>query len=156
MSRVSPEDLRRRIEKARTERGLTQVQLAEALETSQGTISGWLSGGSLPNAELIMRLPGALNVSGHWLLTEDGPMERVGPEVRTSLELARAEFALELEAAARRVLAELLEKMRSGLFAAVAKQLSPAPTPERIQQAVRDVASAAAKTRPPKKRDAGG
>lgn len=81
------------------EAGLTQPALAQALGTSQGTVSGWLGKEPVyPTGEHMVRLPGVLRVSGHWLMTGDGPVGVPGPrtvresgtETRAAVYAARA------------------------------------------------------------------
>lgn len=56
------------------QRGLTQTKLADTLDVRESTVSTWMTQGSLPNGQLMAQLPGALGVSGHWLLTGQGHM----------------------------------------------------------------------------------
>lgn len=51
----------------------TQAKLAASIGVSQGSVSRYLNG-EWPSAETLLRLPEALGVSGHWLLTGKGPM----------------------------------------------------------------------------------
>ena len=42
-----------------------------------GTLSAWIGDGpdfAIPRGQQLLRLPGILGVSGHWLLTGEGPM----------------------------------------------------------------------------------
>lgn len=55
----------RAIIRARIEKGLTQKQLAEKLETRQSVISRLESGTTLPSLSLLKRLATILNVSLH-------------------------------------------------------------------------------------------
>ena len=55
-----------------------------------GTLSAWLGDGSdvaMPRGRQLLRLPGVLGISGHWLLTGEGPMR--GGEDGLRLELIR-------------------------------------------------------------------
>lgn len=63
-----------RLELAKEARGLDQKGLADAAGVSQANVSRWLAGKALPGADVLVRLPEALGVSGHWLLTGQGPM----------------------------------------------------------------------------------
>ena len=55
--------------------GLSQKALADVIGGDQPTVQRWLvDGGSLPAGKYLVQLPGALKVSGHWLLTGKGPM----------------------------------------------------------------------------------
>jgi len=56
-----------RIREARTSRGLTQVQLADTLKTSQGWLSQWERGARTPSVDWLSRLADALGVSMDWL-----------------------------------------------------------------------------------------
>lgn len=57
-------------------RGVNREALAELLGyKSKSTLSKWASGSQVPAAENLMRLPATLGVSGHWLLTGEGPMK---------------------------------------------------------------------------------
>lgn len=52
---------------------LTQADLARRVGVAPTTVSGWFVHGEVPSVEIAMRLPAALRVSGHWLLTGAGP-----------------------------------------------------------------------------------
>lgn len=67
-----------RVGEAMRRRGWSQQALAGALDVTQATVSGWFAKGSFPG-EVILRMPAALGVDGHWLLTGEGPMEAVDP-----------------------------------------------------------------------------
>ena len=61
-------------------KGLSQRALAEALGGEERAASGsavnaWFVHGKLPEGKYMLKLPGLLGVSGHWLLTGEGPME---------------------------------------------------------------------------------
>lgn len=64
-----------RLERALVLRGWTLKQLAEAIKVDTGAVSRWLAGDRVPGGEWLMKLPGALRVSGHWLLTGEPPEE---------------------------------------------------------------------------------
>lgn len=53
---------------------ISQAELSEALGVQQATVSDWCIGKALPAGSSMARLPELLSVSGHWLLTGDGPM----------------------------------------------------------------------------------
>ena len=60
--------------------GLNPNQLAERMSQRgdrvyASVVGSWLKG-SMPGGEYMLRLPGALGVDGHWLLTGEGTMER--------------------------------------------------------------------------------
>jgi transcriptional regulator with XRE-family HTH domain len=54
--------------------GLNQNEVAYRLSTAPARISEWCNGRSMPDFRFLSMLPEALNVSGHWLLTGEGPM----------------------------------------------------------------------------------
>lgn len=66
--------LRDRIVKAIEDSGLDQKEVAAILEIREATISGWVSkkDASIPLGHMLLRLPEALGVCGHWLLTGEG------------------------------------------------------------------------------------
>lgn len=68
-----------RIKLAREHAGISQSDLAERVTGSRraATVSDWETGETTPAGDQLMRLPGALGVDGHWLLTGTGGMERV-------------------------------------------------------------------------------
>ena len=57
---------------------LEKQQIAERVGLRRpGTLSTWLVDGpdfAIPRGQQMLRLPGVLGVSGHWLLTGEGPM----------------------------------------------------------------------------------
>lgn len=63
-----PNDLGERIKKYRTERGLTQAQLAKRLYITPQAISKWENGLSVPDAEMLKSLAQALQVTPDMLL----------------------------------------------------------------------------------------
>jgi transcriptional regulator with XRE-family HTH domain len=86
-------------------RGTSQSELARRIGVKQGTIQKWTQG-SEPGAQLLSRVPGALNISGHWLLTGDGAME--APGERQDLEAVREEgVAYAARAIEERILAAI-------------------------------------------------
>lgn len=60
--------------------GLDPAGLTRELGFPQGTVWGWLKEGTVPNGKALLRLPAALRVNGHWLLTGEGAVEP--PDVR--------------------------------------------------------------------------
>lgn len=61
--------------RARLGLGSTRAEIADELgHRDTTTLSKWASGAQVPSAENLMRLPEALQVSAHWLLTGNGPM----------------------------------------------------------------------------------
>jgi len=57
------------------DRGMSQADLARELGVGVATVSEWFTRGRVPNGDVLLRLPNALRVSGHWLLTGEGPRE---------------------------------------------------------------------------------
>lgn len=72
-----------RIKKALDFAGLTQSGLARALNTQPHIVGSWVNHGVVPHSKHLVRLPELLGVSGHWLLTGQGPMVHMdpGPEI---------------------------------------------------------------------------
>jgi transcriptional regulator with XRE-family HTH domain len=58
----------------------TQGEIAQAADVPPDQLSRWKGGNVMPEIESVIRLVRALGVSGHWLLTGEGPMDRVGDE----------------------------------------------------------------------------
>lgn len=73
----------RRLREAFKDSRLTQEELAEATGAGVGTVNGWIKDGAMPGAERLIRLPEALGVSGHWLLTGEEPKHPAPPERAT-------------------------------------------------------------------------
>jgi len=78
----SDEDLQRalmrRIELAMAQadngRGITKVELAKRTQQSNQGVYDWFNKGNMPGGDALIRLPDALGVSAHWLITGEGPM----------------------------------------------------------------------------------
>ena len=72
--------LGQKIKALRTERGMTQEQLAEAIYVTRAAISKWETGNGLPDAGLMLPLSGALGITVNELLSgqrlEDGQYNR--------------------------------------------------------------------------------
>jgi transcriptional regulator with XRE-family HTH domain len=64
-----------RLRQVLDDRGLSQADLARELGVGVATVSEWFTRGRVPNGDVMLRLPGALRVNGHWLLTGEGPRE---------------------------------------------------------------------------------
>ncbi|HET7461300.1 MAG TPA: helix-turn-helix transcriptional regulator [Longimicrobium sp.] len=64
-----------RLRQVLDDRGMSQADLARELGVGVATVSEWFTRGRVPNGDVMLRLPAALNVSGHWLLTGQGPRE---------------------------------------------------------------------------------
>lgn len=65
-----------KIKTLRTEKNLTQEQLAEKLQVSRSTISSWETGRSYPDLQMIIDICNCFNVSLDFLLREDEKMVR--------------------------------------------------------------------------------
>lgn len=83
----SRDPVARRVALALEASGLSQSALAEALGTAQSTVQNWVAQGKPPGGAHLAKIPGLLNVSGHWLLTGKGPMG--APGATPDLERAR-------------------------------------------------------------------
>jgi transcriptional regulator with XRE-family HTH domain len=57
------------------DRQMTQADLARELGVGTATVSEWFTRGRVPSGDVMLRLPHALDVSGHWLLTGEGAKE---------------------------------------------------------------------------------
>lgn len=57
------------------DREMTQADLARELGVGVATVSEWFTRGRVPNGDVMLRLPHALEINGHWLLTGEGPRE---------------------------------------------------------------------------------
>jgi len=64
-----------RLRQVLDDRGLSQADLARELGVGVATVSEWFTRGRVPNGDVMLRLPAALKVNGHWLLTGEGPRE---------------------------------------------------------------------------------
>lgn len=62
-----------RLRELMNDRNMTQAELAETLGVGTGTVSEWFNRGRSPLSEVVLRMPAALTVNGHWLLTGEGP-----------------------------------------------------------------------------------
>ena len=71
-----------RIKNIRTEKGLSQEELAEALGVVRQTVSKWEKGLSAPDADMLIRLAQVLNTAANDLLGEEEPMA-AAPKKRT-------------------------------------------------------------------------
>lgn len=69
-----------RLDRALTHAGMNQSELARALKSQPHRVGAWVNDGVIPSSKHLMRLPELLGVSGHWLLTGDGPMIPEDPE----------------------------------------------------------------------------
>jgi SOS-response transcriptional repressor LexA len=67
-------DLAARIRQIRG--GLTQRNFSKIIDISSKVVSEWERGVSKPKIEEIRKISDKFNISGHWLLTGEGPKER--------------------------------------------------------------------------------
>lgn len=65
-----------RLRQVLDDRGMSQADLARELNVGVATVSEWFTRGRVPNGDVMLRLPAALRVDGHWLLTGEGARER--------------------------------------------------------------------------------
>jgi transcriptional regulator with XRE-family HTH domain len=65
-----------RLRQVLDDRRMSQADLARELNVGVATVSEWFTRGRVPNGDVMLRLPAALRVDGHWLLTGEGPRER--------------------------------------------------------------------------------
>lgn len=81
MSRVGEgAAVKRRILAYLDERGINQVELGRLMGKGQTSVQPWVTGKSAPSADSLVKLCSALGISGHWLLTGEGPVEAPGTE----------------------------------------------------------------------------
>ena len=64
--------------------GITKNELARRVQAAGPTVIEWFTKGALPDGEKLARLPEALGVNGHWLLTGDGPVLPPGSGVEAT------------------------------------------------------------------------
>lgn len=64
-----------RLRQALGDRGMSQADLARELGVGVATVSEWFTRGRVPSGDVMLRLPHALAVNGHWLLTGAGPRD---------------------------------------------------------------------------------
>jgi transcriptional regulator with XRE-family HTH domain len=57
------------------DREMSQADLARELGVGVATVSEWFTRGRVPSGDVMLRLPRALAVNGHWLLTGEGPRD---------------------------------------------------------------------------------
>jgi transcriptional regulator with XRE-family HTH domain len=70
-------ELCRRIAFAMSVRQLSQSEVARRLGCQQSVVSEWVAKFRAPSALYFIRMPEALEVDGHWLLTGEGDLDRV-------------------------------------------------------------------------------
>lgn len=64
-----------RVRQCLDDRSMSQADLARELGVGVATVSEWFTRGRVPNGDVMLRLPHALGVNGHWLLTGEGPRD---------------------------------------------------------------------------------
>lgn len=64
-----------RLRQCLDDRHMSQADLARDLGVGVATVSEWFTRGRVPSGDIMLRLPQTLQVSGHWLLTGEGPRE---------------------------------------------------------------------------------
>ena len=62
-----------RLEKARKVRGMSQSQMAEAIDVSRKSISAYEAGTTRPKRHVVLAWAMATGVDGYWLLTGEAP-----------------------------------------------------------------------------------
>lgn len=87
---------------AHDESGLGQSVLAKAVGVSQSQISEWRDG-TIPRGEALLRLPAALGVNGHWLLTGNGPKREAASDLASGVREGFALAVLEMRGALDRL-----------------------------------------------------
>ncbi len=74
--------LKDNIKKLRGERGLSQDELAERIPVVRQTVSKWERGTSVPDADSLVALARALNVTASELLGESVPRAQAAADLR--------------------------------------------------------------------------
>jgi transcriptional regulator with XRE-family HTH domain len=75
--------------------GIDQTALAKELGTAQPVVWRWCKQAVVPEGRFLLRLPAILNISGHWLLTEQGSKRPPDAEQIAPYEQARRSVAAE-------------------------------------------------------------
>lgn len=75
MSIVDLSTLGGRISYAMGLKGWDAKRLAKELASEASSVGRWIVGERTPGGDMLMRMPGVLDVSGHWLLTRQGDMQ---------------------------------------------------------------------------------
>lgn len=125
----------------------TQAEFARLIGTKQTTVQPWLASEgrqTTPDGESLGRIAVALGVSGHWLLTGEGPIEAPDRAATEPYLLARLAMGMYLSArvreavdeAIRRVEADGQEALRAAR-AAWASSHTPPPGPRRAGEGKR-------------------
>jgi transcriptional regulator with XRE-family HTH domain len=84
------------------------------LNIDSGMLSRWLSGERDPEADNLAKIPEALGVSGHWLLTGEGPREAPGEAVIGPYRQARIEAVVEVRRLVLEAVAAVLPTTSAG------------------------------------------
>ena len=94
--RLRAQTFRIRLSEAMAERGMSQSDLARAIEVDRSTVSQLLSGSGarLPNAQVAAECAAALGLSADWLLGLSDRPETAADLLATSLAMTAAERAL--------------------------------------------------------------
>lgn len=118
------EEMHRRLMLARQRSGLTNADIARALDAAESSVGVWFNPEkmSLPEGIKMLQLPQIFGVSGHWLLTGEGGMtnpleQQAGPqylagaqEIIARTQLFQAELLENLAKAQRRSRAAIARK----------------------------------------------
>ena len=64
-----------RFKSIRTQKGFTQLEMAEFLDCSQQTINVWESGQHTPKIAMLVKIADSFSVSVDWLLGRKGPVK---------------------------------------------------------------------------------
>ena len=70
-------ELCRRIAFSMSVRQLSQSEVARRVGCQQSVVSEWVAKNRAPSGLYIIRLPEALEIDGHWLLTGEGELDRI-------------------------------------------------------------------------------
>lgn len=100
----------------------TIADLAKALGVPHATALKWRTG-SVPGGDLLAKLPEVLGVSGHWLLTGEGPIEP--PGVPVEWEALRRAVAAEEREAVLAAFGEVADAIRERAVAIATGQADP-------------------------------
>ena len=123
------------IAQLRQNSGMTQQQLAAALNVSHQAVSKWENGAALPDIQTLMELTRLFGVTTEQLLYDDVPEDRLGREEKADTEEKPEEKAAEKPAGAR-TSSPFEDAIRdignfvNGIFRPAEKKEAPAPAPE--------------------------
>lgn len=68
---------------------LSQERLGELIGAEQGVVQRWVRNKTLPEGKYMVQLPGALGLSGHYLLTGQPPKEPPGEAAANQFDVAK-------------------------------------------------------------------